>query len=289
MNEAARTSADDARFGAWAEPLSAVRATPSFAALTAFVAEERARGTVYPAAEDELRALRTTAPADTRLVLLGQDPYHGPGQADGLAFSVRPAMRRLPPSLKNLFRELVDDLRVAPPTTGDLGPWAARGVLLLNTTLTVRESEPLSHAKRGWEAFTDEVLRTVAAGPPAVFLLLGAHAQKKAPLIDTTRHRIVAGVHPSPLSASKGFFGSKPFSAVNAALVELGRAPIDFTLPLIRKSPARSLETSGSVGISENVCRDAISLLVQVPRRSPSRRCSSRRAARARRARWVKS
>ena len=223
---------DDAdRFGAWASPLADLRKSPAFGALTAFVAEERARAIVYPAATDELRALRETAPEATRVVLLGQDPYHGPGQANGLAFSVPPERRRVPPSLKNLFRELVDDLAVTAPSSGDLGPWARRGVLLLNTTLTVRQGEPLSHAKQGWEAFTDEVLRTVAAGPPAVFLLLGAHARKKTSLIDQVRHRVIAGVHPSPLSASQGFFGSKPFSKVNAALRELGYPPIDLALP----------------------------------------------------------
>lgn len=231
MNASAGGTADDQRFGAWAEPLASVRISSSFLTLSTFVAEERAKATVYPAAADELRALRMTSPSATRVVLLGQDPYHGPDQADGLAFSVRKGSGRLPPSLKNMFRELVDDLGVRAPTTGDLGPWAAQGVLLLNTTLSVREGEPLSHAKRGWETFTDEVLRIVASGPPAVFLLLGAHAQKKARLIDPSRHRIIAGVHPSPLSASRGFFGSKPFSATNAALVALGRAPIDFALP----------------------------------------------------------
>lgn len=223
--------ADDAGFGAWSSALQAARGASSFAELTRFVAAERARATVYPAAEDELRALRETSPETTRVVLLGQDPYHGPGQADGLAFSVRPTLAKLPPSLKNLFRELHDDLGVPTPQTGDLGPWARQGVLLLNTTLTVREGEPLSHAKRGWEAFTDEVLRVVAAGPPAVFLLLGSHAQKTAAVVDGARHRIITGVHPSPLSASRGFFGSRPFSQVNAALAALGRSPIDFALP----------------------------------------------------------
>lgn len=227
----AAARADDARFGAWTSVLAEARTSQGFAALGRFVADERARETVYPAAEDELRALRETSPTSVRVVLLGQDPYHGPGQADGLAFSVRPTLAKLPPSLKNIFRELHDDLGVPAPKTGDLGPWARQGVLLLNTTLTVRAGEPLSHAKRGWEAFTDAVLRAVAAGPPAVFLLLGAHAQKKTPLIDGARHRIIAGVHPSPLSASKGFFGSRPFTRVNAALAELGHAPIDFTLP----------------------------------------------------------
>lgn len=218
--------------GPWASLLGGATETAEFRALTRFVDEERVRGPVYPASDDVLRALRETAPADVRLVLLGQDPYHGPGQADGLAFSVRPDVKKLPPSLRNLFRELSDDLGLAAPRTGDLTPWARRGVLLLNTTLTVRAGEPLSHAKRGWESFTDAVLSAVAAGPPVVFLLLGAHAQKKAPRIReaSSDHRVLLGVHPSPLSASRGFFGSRPFSRVNAALAELGRPPLDFDL-----------------------------------------------------------
>jgi uracil-DNA glycosylase len=216
--------------GPWNEALRGHLATPGFAALRSFVAAERARAAVYPSPENEFRALRETPPDRVSLLLLGQDPYHGPGQADGLAFSV-PAGTKLPPSLRNLFKERASDLGLAVPPGGDLTPWAREGVLLLNTTLTVRAGEPLSHAKRGWEAFTDAVLAHLASGPPIVFLLLGSHAQKKVPLVDQIgggRHRVILGVHPSPLSASRGFFGSRPFSQVNEALAALSRAPLSF-------------------------------------------------------------
>jgi uracil-DNA glycosylase len=216
--------------GPWSRALADHLATPGYASLRAFVAEERKRSKVYPSTDSELRALRETPPDQVKLVLLGQDPYHGEAQADGLAFSVPPGTK-LPPSLRNLFKERATDLGLPMPQNGDLTPWAREGVLLLNTTLTVRESEPMSHVKKGWEAFTDAVIATVASGPPVVFLLLGAHAQKKVALIEqrgAARHRILLGVHPSPLSASRGFFGSRPFSQVNQALAALSREPLSF-------------------------------------------------------------
>ena len=165
-----------------------------------------------------------------RVVLLGQDPYHGPGQAHGLAFSVRPGVPK-PPSLRNLFRELHDDLGIEPPDHGSLTGWARRGVLLLNTVLTVREGEAASHAGKGWERFTDRVLERVAAKRNAVvFLLLGNHARKKAETVELEGHPVVAAAHPSPLSARRGFFGSRVFSRTNEALEEGGREPVDWRL-----------------------------------------------------------
>ena len=162
---------------------------------------------------------------------MGQDPYHGAGQAHGLAFSVRPGVRP-PASLGNIFKELKTDLGiVASIGSGDLTPWARQGVLLLNAVLTVRDGEPLSHRGKGWERFTDAVLQAVSEGPlPAVFVLWGAQAQKKRTLIDVTRHEVIESAHPSPLSARTGFFGSKPFSRINAALKIWGRSEIDWNL-----------------------------------------------------------
>jgi uracil-DNA glycosylase len=163
--------------------------------------------------------------------LLGQDPYHGPGQAHGLAFSVQPGVPP-PPSLVNIFKELQSDVGAPKPRDGSLIPWAQHGVLLLNAVLTVRAGQPNSHAGHGWEAFTDAVIRAVSAKPePVVFLLWGRYAQKKKPLIDASRHVVIEGTHPSPLSAKNGFFGSRPFSTINAALEERGRPPIDWRLP----------------------------------------------------------
>ena len=217
--------------GDWHAHLRDVVDTPEHRALLAYVAAERARGPVYPPEGEVYTALRTTPFDAVKVLLLGQDPYHGPGQAHGLAFSVRPGVP-LPPSLSNMFKELQADLGVAKPSTGSLLPWAERGVLLLNAVLTVREGEANSHANQGWERFTDAVIRAVGhKEEPVVFLLWGRYAQKKKPLIDTRRHVVLEGVHPSPLSAKKGFFGSKPFSKTNQALQEKGRPPIDWSLP----------------------------------------------------------
>jgi uracil-DNA glycosylase len=215
----------------WSEVLAEALAAPSFRELAAFVAEERKRHTVYPSEEDLFSAFRLTPYARVRAVLLGQDPYHGPGQAHGLAFSVAPGVSP-PPSLGNIFKELRSDLGVPPPRDGSLVPWAEQGVLLLNAVLTVRAGQANSHANQGWEAFTDAAIRAVSARrEPVVFLLWGRSAQKKERLIDARRHVVLKGVHPSPLSASSGFFGSRPFSQANAALVARGREPIDWRLP----------------------------------------------------------
>ena len=206
-------------------------AKPYWADLQAFVADERRRFAVYPPADEVFAALHQTPYAAVKAVILGQDPYHGPGQAHGLCFSVRPGVA-LPPSLRNVYAELESDLGVAPPDHGCLDAWAAQGVLLLNTTLTVRAHQAASHQKHGWETFTDEVIRAVAAKEErVVFILWGASARKKATLIDRSRHAIVESAHPSPLSAHNGFFGSRPFSRTNAALAEAGREPIDWTIP----------------------------------------------------------
>jgi uracil-DNA glycosylase len=205
--------------------------SPRFAALQDFVAQERARHTVYPPRGQVFTALRLTPYAQVKVLLLGQDPYHGPGQAHGLAFSVAPGVAP-PPSLRNMFKELQTDVGAPPPRDGSLTPWAEQGVLLLNAVLTVRAGEANSHAGRGWEHFTDAVIRAVGhKQEPVVFLLWGRYAQKKRPLIDTARHTVLEGVHPSPLSAKKGFFGSRPFSRANAALEAAGRTPVHWALP----------------------------------------------------------
>ncbi|HSL59567.1 MAG TPA: uracil-DNA glycosylase [Acidimicrobiales bacterium] len=202
-----------------------------WAELQAFVAEERRSHTVYPAPDEVFAALHLTPYAEVRALILGQDPYHGPGQAHGLCFSVRPGVDP-PPSLRNVFAELEADLGIPPPSHGCLEAWARPGVLLLNATLTVRARQAASHQGKGWERFTDAVIRAVNDKPErVVFILWGASARKKRTLIDTSRHVIIESAHPSPLSASNGFVGSRPFSRANAALVEAGRDPIDWRLP----------------------------------------------------------
>lgn len=215
----------------WRAVLKEALEAPSFEKLEAFVAEERRRHTVYPSEEDLFSAFRLTPYEKVRAVLLGQDPYHGPGQAHGLAFSVKPGVPP-PPSLVNVFKELQSDLGVPRPRDGSLVRWAEQGVLLLNTVLTVRAGQPNSHAGQGWEDFTDAAIRAVSAKEePVVFLLWGRPAQKKEKLIDTERHVVLKGAHPSPLSASRGFFGSRPFSRANEELQKRGREPIDWSLP----------------------------------------------------------
>lgn len=203
---------------------------PYWAELHAYVAAERASHPVYPPHEEVFAALHLTPFADTRVVILGQDPYHGAGQAHGLCFSVRDGTSP-PPSLVNIYKELQSDLGIDPPRSGNLERWARRGVLLLNTTLTVRAGAPTSHRGKGWETFTDEVIRAVNAKEhPVVFILWGGHARSKKKLIDTARHVIIESAHPSPLSASNGFFGSRPFSRANEALAAAGLEPIDWSL-----------------------------------------------------------
>ena len=199
--------------------------------LAAFLRAERRAGLVLPAPDEVFQALELTSLRSTRVLILGQDPYPTPGHAHGLAFSVRPGVKP-PASLRNIFKELHSDVGFRIPNHGDLVPWAERGVLLLNAVLTVRAGEANSHAGKGWEQFTDAVIRAVnAKRTRVVFVLWGSYAQKKTELIDTDRHAIVAAPHPSPLSAKRGFFGSHCFSRINALLEEGGRKPIDWSLP----------------------------------------------------------
>jgi len=201
---------------------------PYWQDLQRFVAGERAQRTVYPPHDEVFAALHLTPYADTRVMILGQDPYHGRGQAHGLCFSVRRGVPT-PPSLANVFKELHDDLGVPIPDHGNLEAWATQGVLLLNATLTVRAGQAGSHQKHGWETFTDEVIRAVGDKPDhVVFILWGGYARRKKSLIDTSRHTVIESPHPSPLSAHNGFFGTKPFSRANAALEAHGQQPIDW-------------------------------------------------------------
>ncbi len=204
---------------------------PYFKALQEFVDAERAVHSVFPPEVDVFNALKLTPYEQVNVMILGQDPYHDDNQAHGLAFSVRPGIKP-PPSLVNIFKELKSDLGCRVPNNGYLVPWAEQGVLLLNAVLTVRAHKPASHKGKGWETFTDAVIRAVnAKESPVVFVLWGAYAQKKQPLIDTDRHTIVQSVHPSPLSARSGFFGSRPFSQINAALRAAGKTEIDWQMP----------------------------------------------------------
>jgi len=219
----------------WQAPLAAALGCPSMAALDAFLAAETAAGkAIFPPAADRFRALALTPLPDVKVVILGQDPYHGAGQAHGLAFSVRPGVK-VPPSLANIHKELAADLGIPVPRHGHLEAWARQGVLLLNTVMSVESGKAGSHRGRGWEAFTDAVIRAVAERPgPVVFLLWGAHAQAKAAAIAAAGradHLVLAAPHPSPLSAYKGWFGSRPFSQANAFLEAHGRAPVDWRLP----------------------------------------------------------
>ena len=209
----------------WTARLQSHLDSDSFASLSQFIETEAQTETIYPAAENIFRAFELTSFADTKVVILGQDPYHGPGQAHGLSFSVV-GETKLPPSLRNIFKELESDLGVSPPTGGDLSDWAQQGVLLLNTVLTVRSKEANSHKKQGWEVFTDAVISCFNEHPEdVVFILWGKPAEKKSKLIDD-RHPKIISPHPSPLSAHRGFFGSRPFSNANEALRNSGRTEI---------------------------------------------------------------
>jgi len=215
----------------WARVLADEVAAPYFRDLQAFVQQERQRHAVYPPPNEVLAALALTPYEQVRVLLLGQDPYHGEGQAHGLCFSVRPGVPP-PPSLVNIFRELQDDVGCPLPSHGCLTAWARQGVLLLNTVLTVRAGEAGSHRGRGWEQFTDAVVRRVnEKRDPVVFVLWGRPAQQKTKWIDDRRHAIVTAAHPSPLSAHRGFLGSRPFSAVNRALRSRGQAEVNWRLP----------------------------------------------------------
>ena len=196
--------------------------------LQQFIAHERLVSTVFPPAQDVYAALELTPFESTKVVVLGQDPYHGLGQAHGLSFSVR-GNTPIPPSLRNIFQELFTDVAIQREQNGDLTGWALQGVLLLNTSLTVREGEPGSHKNRGWEHITDTVMSALNEKPTrVVFVLWGAHARNKKTLITQAHHVVIESAHPSPLSAHRGFFGSKPFSQINSALEEAGLSPIEW-------------------------------------------------------------
>lgn len=216
----------------WLRPLKPVFAQPFMQSLKQFLLAERQQGkTILPPAANWFRALDLTPLDKVRVVLLGQDPYHGPGQAHGLCFSVQAGVP-LPPSLRNIYKELQTDLAIPPATNGCLESWAQQGVLLLNSVLTVEAGQAASHEKRGWEQFTDEVIRLVAArAQPTVFLLWGRYAQQKAGFVDPARHLVLKAAHPSPLSAHNGFFGCRHFSKTNAFLQQQGLAAIDWRLP----------------------------------------------------------
>lgn len=220
----------------WLEPLREEFASPYMAALRDFLTAEKAAGKrIFPAGSEWFRALDLTPLEEVRVVILGQDPYHGPGQAHGLCFSVRPDVR-VPPSLVNIYKELESDLGIPRARHGFLEHWAQQGVLLLNAVLTVQMSMAASHQGKGWEKFTDAVIRLVnAKAEPTVFLLWGSHAQKKAAFVDSVerggRHLVLKSPHPSPLSAHSGFFGNNHFSRANAFLEAHGRKPIDWALP----------------------------------------------------------
>ncbi len=215
---------------AWRAALAPFLDPAATAALGEFVAAEYAAHTVYPPIGDLFAAYRMCPPDSTRVLILGQDPYHGPGQAHGLSFSVRAGVR-VPPSLRNVFKELAEDVGVAPPVSGDLTGWARQGVLLLNAVLTVRAGAAASHAGRGWEAFTDATIQALdARDDRVVFLLWGGYARKKAALITNPAHVVLEAGHPSPLNP-RGFAGTRPFSAANKALADAGLPPIDWELP----------------------------------------------------------
>ena len=214
----------------WDEVLRQDLESESFARLRAFLKEEYAQGTVYPPAEDVFNALKATDYDKVKVLLLGQDPYHGPGQAHGFAFSVKKGVKT-PPSLQNIYKELETDLGCTIPSHGNLLEWAEQGVLMLNTVLTVREGQPNSHKNRGWEELTDSIIRHLdARESPVVFLLWGANAKTKMPLIHGMQHLVLAAPHPSPLSAWQGFFGCGHFSKANAFLQAAGQTPVDWQI-----------------------------------------------------------
>jgi uracil-DNA glycosylase len=210
----------------WKEALAAEFEKPYFAELVRFVKQEYAQGTVYPPGGKIFNAFAHTPFDRVKVVIIGQDPYHEPGQAHGLCFSVNDGVA-LPPSLQNIYKELQNDLGIAPPASGNLERWAEQGVMLLNATLTVRAHQAGSHQNRGWEQFTDAVIHKIAEEKEhIVFILWGSYAQRKGAFIDPSKHLVLKAVHPSPLSVYRGFFGSKPFSQTNDYLLRHGLAPI---------------------------------------------------------------
>jgi uracil-DNA glycosylase len=242
----------------WRKPLQAEFDSAYMAELRAFLVAEKAAGRqVFPQGGEWFRALDLTPLEGVKVVILGQDPYHGPGQAHGLCFSVRPGVA-LPPSLRNIYKEMASDLGIPPAGHGHLEHWARQGVLLLNSVLTVRMAAAASHRARGWERFTDAVVRLVAAkAEPTVFMLWGSYAQKKAAFVDSIdkggRHLVLKAAHPSPLSAHNGFFGCRHFSKANAFLEAKGRGAIDWALP------DRAAPEADQAGLNSPLIRSSIS------------------------------
>ena len=212
----------------WYEVLQEEFKADYFAQLKTFLVEEKKKNIIYPPGDKIFATFDSTPFDQVKVVILGQDPYHGPGQAQGLCFSVNPGIKH-PPSLRNIFKELENDMGIPYPTSGSLIPWTAQGVLLINATLTVRAHQARSHQKKGWEQFTDAVIKQLSEQKEKlVFLLWGNFAQSKASLIDSSKHFILRSVHPSPLSAHRGFFGCKHFSKTNQILLQNGLEPIDW-------------------------------------------------------------
>jgi uracil-DNA glycosylase len=218
----------------WQQLLKEIYQTPNYQSLMAFLDQRTAEGVqIYPPQDQWFRALELTPLDSTRVVILGQDPYHQAGQAHGLSFSVLPGIQ-VPPSLRNIYKELSSDLGIAAAEHGFLESWAEQGVLLLNAVLTVEDSNANAHQGKGWESVTDRIIQQVnERSTGTVFILWGSYAQKKANMIDQTKHLVIQSPHPSPLSAHRGFFGSQPFSKANAWLAENGFSEINWELPVI--------------------------------------------------------
>jgi len=215
----------------WQPIIEEVASTPTYQKLREFLKEEYSAYTIFPTMENIWTAFQWTDYEDVKVVILGQDPYHGEGQAHGLSFSVQPQVK-IPPSLRNIYKELEDDLGISPVNHGYLKSWAEQGVFLLNAVLTVRSGEANSHRGKGWEELTDFAIASLnEREEPIVFILWGASARKKQALIDTDKHYVITSAHPSPLSAHRGFLGSKPFSKTNELLEAFGQEPIDWQLP----------------------------------------------------------
>lgn len=215
----------------WQQVLSAEFEQPYFQKLQNFISTERQTQTIFPSDADVFSAFELTPYENVKVLILGQDPYHDDNQAHGLCFSVKPGIKT-PPSLVNIYKELHTDIGFNIPKHGYLVNWAEQGILMLNAVLTVRSHTPNSHKDKGWETFTDAVISQVSEKTdPVIFVLWGAYAQKKLKLIDTTKHLVIQSAHPSPLSARNGFFGSKPFSAINTALKSFGQPVINWQLP----------------------------------------------------------
>lgn len=238
---AAHASEKNALAPSWQKAIGAELNQPYMQALRAFLQQEKAsKKVIYPHSKNVFKALEYTPLEQVKVVIVGQDPYHGPDQAHGLCFSVLPGVR-IPPSLQNIYRELQADVGCKPVKHGCLVHWAKQGVLLLNSVLTVEQGKAASHQGKGWEKFTDHIIRYLNDQPrPIAFVLWGAYAQRKGQVIDTSRHLVIKSAHPSPLSAYQGFFGSKPFSQINAFLIKNQEDPIDWALPEIEPGTENS-------------------------------------------------